>query len=364
NITVNTSGAGILTFPHQHVLSAGVINQGGVDLVINAAGVGGGFCYRQNGGTFNGSANSITANANGFGAININGGTFNGGSGDINLFGAPADSADISLQGGTFKSTSGTMTVPGNFRFQGVGTQFLHNNGTVNFTAVQTTFLTNDSDHLSITFNNLNINLGNGVNLGLGPTMIANGSLNLNDGTVGSAGTTIEAQGPVVIGPNFDGGPRNLRFAGLLNQTFANNGGVNPGGTWTINKPFGIVTSLTNLLLQSTQPINILSGGLYLGVGSSFTSGSITIGGNGKLLADSVQTMTLGGDVSNSGLINLHANGTACPAADSILLRSSVAGTRRNWLGPGVFRAINVDVQDMGGTTAIRVFNGTNTGNN
>jgi hypothetical protein len=105
-------------------------------------------------------------------------------------------------------------------------------------------------------------------------------------------------------------------------------------------------------------------GGLSLGIGSNFVSGPLTIGTNGKFLADAVQTITLGGDVSNSGLINLHANGAVCPTVDSILIRSSVDGTRRNWSGPGVFRAINVDVKDMGGTAPIKVFNGTNTGNN
>ncbi len=69
NVTIGTSGSGTLTFPHQLILTNGIFNQGNVDLVLNAAGVGGGFCYVQNGGTFNGSSNLITANSNGSGAI-------------------------------------------------------------------------------------------------------------------------------------------------------------------------------------------------------------------------------------------------------------------------------------------------------
>ena len=111
NVTVNTTGTGALTFPHQLIVSSGIFNQAN-DLVINDQGLGG-FCYTQNGGTFNGSSNSITVNSNGFGAIRINGGSFNGGSGDINLAGPSNQAPDLSMQGGTFKSTSSTLTTAG-----------------------------------------------------------------------------------------------------------------------------------------------------------------------------------------------------------------------------------------------------------
>src|SRR4030095_2218147 len=58
-------------------------------------------CFRQDGGTFNGSTNTITLNNSGSGGLLMNGGTFNGGSGNISLTGTPAE---FSLQGGTFTS--------------------------------------------------------------------------------------------------------------------------------------------------------------------------------------------------------------------------------------------------------------------
>jgi hypothetical protein len=369
NVTISTSGSGTLHFPHQLILRQGIFNQGSVDLLIEATSVGGGFCYSQTGGIFNGSAKTVTLPANGFGSILMTGGTFNGGSGDINLVGAPADNPTLSLQGGTFRSTSGILRVPGNFQFQGIGTTFLHNSGTVNFTSGSNVFLTGDSDHPSITFNNLNISLSNGVNLGLGLIVVATGNLNLDDGSIGQAGTIVEADGSVVIGPNFDGGATNFKFGGGADQTFTNNGGANPTGTWTVNKWFGRVTVASNLIFPNLSRLDIFSGNLYLGPGSDLstptvTSGPLTIEANGKLLADSNNVITLGDNIVNNGTINLHSNGTGCPTTDSIKLRSSVAGTQRSWSGSGVFRAVNVDVQDMGGTAAIKDFSGTDSGNN
>ena len=362
NVTINTSGSGSLAFPHQLNLQQGTINQGNVNLVMGPR-PGGGECYLQSGGTFNGSSNTISCNSNGFGTITMMGGTFNGGSGDIFLIGDPDNFHDFRLLGGAFKATSGNTVVGGTMRLQNEGTSFDPNGGTVTFMSPRTTDLVTDSFHPNIVFNNVTINLGPGVIFELLPEMVVNGNLILLDGQFTLFGS-ITAKGNVTIGPNFDGGAVPVTFGGNANQTFANNGGINPSGTWTINKPFGLVTAATNFNLQPTQSLNIVSGGLSLASGSNFTAGPLTIGPDGRFVASSAQTITLGGDILNSGLVNLHANGALCPTADSILLRSSAPGTRRNWSGPGVIRAINVDVQDMGGTTTVKVFNGTNTGNN
>jgi hypothetical protein len=361
NLTVDTSGSGTLTMPHQLNINQGVFNQGSVDMTINALGTGGGTCLVISGGTFNGSDKTITLAADGFGSILMTGGTFNGGSGNITPTGT---GTDIRINGGAFKSTSGNLTVPGLFQLAGPSSTFLHNNGTVTFTAVGPSFISGDSDHLTITFNNVNINLANGINLGLGAVINVLGNLNLNDGTVGQAGTTIVAQGAVVVGANFDGGPTNITFGGSANQTFTNNGGANPAGTWTVNKSAGTVTAATSVLLQPTQPLNITGGTLFLGANSSLTAGAINVGGSGKLAADSSQTITLGGNLVNNGKIDLLGGGAACPENDTILIRSSVPGIQRLWSGSGGFRLSDVDIQDQAGSANITVFTGTNSGNN
>jgi hypothetical protein len=341
NVTIQTSGSGTLNW-QALTLQAGTINQGAVNFVM-------GNVYDQGGGTFNCSSNPITFNNHLF----ETNGTFVGGSGNIDING------NFALSGGIFTASSGTTSFGAQFASDLPGGTFNHNGGTVVFDGVSV----DSRAGVPVTLNNLTVNKPNNNFFTLGGLIIVNGTLTLTDG-VFLAGT-LEARGPVVVDPTFDGGGGALNFAGSANQTFANNGGANLTGTWTINKPFGVVTATTSVVLQSTQAVNIVSGGLHLGTGSnSFVSGALTINANGKFLADAAQTVMLGGDVSNSGLINLHANGSACPTTDSILLRSTVDGTQRSWSGSGVFRAINVDVKDMGGSAAVKVFNGTNSGNN
>ncbi len=73
--------------------------------------------------------------------------------------------------------------------------------------------------------------------------------------------------------------------------------------------------------------------------------------------------LTLGGNLSNSGTINVDSGGTGC-GVDDILIRSSVAATQRLWSGSGTFTLQDVDVQDQAGTAAITAYSSTNTGNN
>jgi parallel beta-helix repeat protein len=117
------------------------------------------------------------------------------------------------------------------------------------------------------------------------------------------------------------------------------------------------------VILQPTQQLNITNGTLFLGNGSDLTAGPITIGTQGKLAADSSQTITLGGNLINNGVVDLQGGGAGCPESDTILVRSSTPGTQRNWTGGGAFRIVDVDIQDQGGTAPVTVFSGTNAGN-
>lgn len=88
------------------------------------------------------------------------------------------------------------------------------------------------------------------------------------------------------------------------------------------------------------------------------------MGASGTLTNLGTGDLTLGGAVSNSGIINLNGSGSACGDVDAILIRSSVAATQRAWSGTGVLTLKDVDVQDQGGTATITVYSGTaGTGN-
>jgi Tol biopolymer transport system component len=356
NVTIDTSGSGTLNWQELNI-QQGTVNQGEVDFdfsqLINRSSP-----FGQSGGTFNGSDKKITLELNS--TFTIIGGAFNGGSGDILL------NDQLTINGGTFTSTSGTLFIRRNFLHQVVTGTFLHHGGTVTFDG------TESNDQISIagateTFNNINFNRTN-VTMFVFGTVTALGDATFNDGSFSTNGT-INARGNVTVGTDFDGGGLGMTFtgsaaSGLVNQTFTNNGTLNPSGAWTVNKPSGIVTVTGTVSLAQNQTMNITSGTLFLNGGGSLSVDGLTIGAAGKLINDSSTTITLGGNVSNSGTIDLQGAGAGCPENDTILLRSSVNGTRRNWAGGGVFRLVDVDVKDQGGTAAITVFNGTNGGNN
>jgi hypothetical protein len=378
NVTINTSGSGTLTWPLGLVLQQGVVNQGDVDFNFFPF-PGGSTPYVQSGGTFNGSSNTITFTSSGFGAFTQSGGTFNGGSGDIRLTGDTNRDHTFMLSGGTFNSTSGTLFLSRGFTHNSGSGTFNHNGGTVTFESG------NDPSILvpaaGETFNNLNFNRDHGSpSLFLSGKVITVGALALNDGSFYgdfyTGGTLLEARAAVTIASTFGGGDARLIFSGSANQIFTNNGGANLSGTWTINKPSGTVTAASSLILGTSQSLNIEQGTLYLNNGSNLTCGDLTIGSNGppatvgRLVNDSSTTITLGGSVSlfQNSVVDLQGGGATCPDADTILLRSSITGTRRTWSGAGGYRIVDVDVQDMGGTSAsspaITVFSGTNSGNN
>ena len=77
----------------------------------------------------------------------------------------------------------------------------------------------------------------------------------------------------------------------------------------------------------------------------------------------STGNVTLGGNLTNDGIITLNANGLACGDADSIQIRSTAAA-QRTWSGPGAYRLTDVDVEYQSGSAIIHAGSSTNTGNN
>jgi len=181
---------------------------------------------------------------------------------------------------------------------------------------------------------------------------------------------TIEAQGLVTIAATFDGGNSSISFSGPADQTFTNNGGVNPSGTWTVNKSSGKVTLASNLTLGTSQALSITSGTLDLGPSFNLTAGAITIGPGGTLRNFGAGNLTLGGNLINNGVFNFNGGGTACGdpnGSDPMLIRSSSAGTARNWSGTGAFSIVDTDIQDQNVTAiaaGVAAFTSNNSGGN
>jgi len=96
----------------------------------------------------------------------------------------------------------------------------------------------------------------------------------------------------------------------------------------------------------------------------NITTGAVSlVDASSKWTNHSDGDVTLSGNVSNAGTIDFNGE-----TGDGIQIRSSAAGTRRNWTGAGTFTMEDVDVKDQscpGPTPAsITVTSGTDNGNN
>ena len=229
----------------------GTITQGAVTVTVGST------AYTQADGTFAGSAASITVN-----------GAF-------------------SLSGGTFTSTTGTLTLSGNGGFTQTGGTFAPNNGTVTFT---TTSATVDVPG-SITFYNLTINKNSGaiLTIAAGDTLVTTGVLSLSNGRAATG--TLEAQGDVTIGPGWDtsGQTAPLRFTGSANQSLTVNvlnllhpitidktgGSVNAGTTsFTIPGTFDLVNGE---FISTTGTLTFSGGSVFTQTGGTFTANNGTV---------------------------------------------------------------------------------------
>ncbi|MFA5870244.1 MAG: hypothetical protein WC941_11170, partial [Candidatus Bathyarchaeia archaeon] len=293
--------------------------------------------------------------------------TFDGGAGNllINGTGAQTFTGSATAIAGdvpnvTINKSAGTLTLSGTLRI--VAANWSYTAGTLDpgtSTVIFNGVLTVTGSHTltNVEFQGIGIKT-----VAAGTTLTAGGTLTLTDGSINTG--TVAAQGDVTVASTFDGGSSPLSFTGGANQAFTNGGGVIPTGTWTVDKFAGTVTLASNLTLGSSQALDITSGTLDQGASLNLTAGAITLGAGGTLQNLGTGDLTIGVIVSNSGTITLNGGGSACGDADSILIRSTVAGTQRSWSGSGVFNMQDVDVQDQAGTASITVYSGTNSGNN
>ncbi|MFQ5990758.1 MAG: hypothetical protein ACE5K9_12670, partial [Candidatus Methylomirabilales bacterium] len=195
-------------------------------------------------------------------------------------------------------------------------------------------------------------------------TMDVNGTLTISD--VASLDTgTIAVAGNVTSTDTAVDGTASITLDGTANQTI--NVQDIPNGTFTINKADSTATLISNLILNSSQALNITAGTLDQGSGKDLTAGSITLaaGTTWKNSSGATSTVTIGsGGVSNDGTMNFNSSTAGCGEADAIRIRSTSAGITQAWSGTGAFALIDVDVKDQAGTVQIIVFNGTDAGNN
>ena len=227
---------------------------------------------------------------------------------------------------------------------------------------------------------NLTIQTGRALNITANRTLNAStmtvnsgGALNVSAGQTGTLAGRLTLDGALTGGD----ATSTLRFDG---PTLTNNGTINVavlrfGGTSQTLLGTGVVaSSKSNVLAGATVTLGsnhtlgalAIDGGGTFSQGASFnlSVGALTVTAGGTFQNLGTGDLTLGGDVSNDGTIHLDGGGAACGDADTILIRSSAAGAQRAWTGAGTFSLADVDVRDQGGTAAIAVRSGTDSGNN
>lgn len=112
-------------------------------------------------------------------------------------------------------------------------------------------------------------------------------------------------------------------------------------------------------------PFSVASGNVVQTGNFSHALGSLSLAAGTNFVNEFGGSLALAGNLTNDGSINFDGNGSGCPQADAIVIRSSVAGTQREWSGAGTYRLVDIDLKDQNSTTTmLTVYSGTDSGNN
>ena len=229
---------------------AGTISQAaGVALTIGATG------FSQAGGTFTGNAAAITVNG------------------------------PFAISGGAFTSTTGTLSIAGNYTHT-AGGSFAANGGAVAFITGAATIDVNASE----TFNDLRFTAG-AKTVAAGDTLVANGLLTLTAGSIVTG--TVAAQGDVSVALGYGGGSGTLLISGGGAQTLTDAATSASGNlpNFVINKPSGTLTLAGTI--RTTNNWTYSGGGLAPGASTVFFAGGTVTGDHALNTVDFRATTTI-----------------------------------------------------------------------
>ena len=224
-------------------------------------------------------------------AFTLTTGTFTAPSGIATIGTTQASSTVFSQAGGTFNHNSGTV-------------KFASNNGCLGST--WTLSLTG-----TITFNHVDaattVACGTATLQATGGTVVAAGNLTHTSGALQGSW---QVQGNFLVTTTAAGGTATIAFTGASNQTYTNNGGNEPDGSYTVNKGAGTVTLVSSLNLNAaSQSLTITSGTLDL-VGNGVTVNNIlTVGASGILQLQGGEAVTATTRTLNAGSTVIYNGG-------------------------------------------------------
>jgi hypothetical protein len=289
----------------------------------------------------------------------MNGGVFNGGSGDVYIYNS------LTLNAGVFTAPSGLLRFD-NWTYLTIadGVTYNHNNGTLYYFGNGSSVNTISYLNSTVEFYNVRHNEGgSGGGTGLsGNRLVVLGQWWQDYGNVRNG--IVEARGSVLVDSGTTGGTATLEFTGTGDQYYNHSSGNVVDGDITINKPSGSVILQSNAVWNfSGQGLTITSGTLQIGSTYNLSTGALTVGAAGELIANGSGIITLGGNVTNNGLIDCRGN-NMCGGSDVLTIQSSSNGVQRSWSGSGETVMYDVTVRDQGGTLPITLYSSTNLSNN
>lgn len=230
-----------------------------------------------------GSGNIITGN------FNIFGGNVNLGSSNANIY------FSLNQTGGTFTSTSGTLSLRNNLSVTGTGTIFNNNNGTISLlsSSVSSQTITHDVNLVrlyNLTFDN-NFSGSTAQTYTLNNNIFVDNNLTFINGSSGSTRRSVLNNNNIFLAGN-------LIVQGSSTYTTNTNAGTTvinmsgSGKTITTNCTSAKVRNIPNLLISSTASVTQVGN---LGVAGIFTN-------NGTYTA-SVDTLSMSGNFINNGTL-------------------------------------------------------------
>jgi hypothetical protein len=372
--TANSDSAGGGDGGGIYVDSGTLSSLNGVTIDSNVANSGTGDGIRQAlaGGTSTLSLGTGTTNINGGDSISISGGTFNSTSGTLNLTG------NLSISGGTFNANGGTQNITGNFSltsgtFTGssspvnLGGNFTFSGGT--FTAGTGTFTFNGTGAQAISggsapsFNNLIINNANGVSMSNNVTVgaaltLTNGVLAVNSNTLTLNGAATATSGSLTSNANgtvnYNQGSNgqailaanygNLTFSNFT-KTLPNGGTVRIAGTFTTGAGGGHTITGSTVEFNGTSAQTLPSGfTTYNNLTLNNTAG---VTGFAGLTVNGLLRVQAGTFTSSSTYNNVQIDAGATLAGVN-LTTINVGG---NWTNNGTFTP-NGNTVNFNGTSA------------
>jgi CSLREA domain-containing protein len=230
---------------------------------------------------------------------------------------------------------------------------------TVASVTVQTGRTLTLSGNRLLTAATLTVDAGASIDIPSNQTGNVNAAVHLNGALTGNNANSLFVTDGATFVNNGTVSVANFRFRGAT-QTLSGT------GSFTASNTVEIING-ASVTLASNHTLNNLSvsdGAFDQGASFNLTVGPVVISSLGALRNLGTGDLTLAGDLSNAGIVHYDGGGAACGEADSILIRSSVAGTQRAWSGAGSFQITDVDVKDQAGTATIVVRSGTDSGNN